>query len=201
MTRYGMVIDLKRCIGCLACVVACKVEHYTGPGVFWTYVEDEEIGKYPSVSRRFIPRGCMHCKNAPCVDTCPTGASHQREDGIVLVDGDQCIGCQACIVACPYGARYFLEENRGYYKAGVTPYELKGFEQHRPGVVEKCTFCQERLAVGEEPACVRVCLTKCRKFGDLDDPKSEVSELIRSRHGFQLHKDLGTDPSIYYLAP
>ncbi len=201
MVRYGMVIDLKKCIGCHACSMACKVENFTGPGVFWSFVEDEEIGTYPSVSRRFIPRLCMHCKNPACVDVCPTGASYQREDGFVLVDHDKCVGCQSCVVACPYGARYFIKENQGYFKVGLTPYENVGHTRHRPGVVEKCTFCVDRLEEGRKPACVRACPVKARIFGDLNDPTSEVCELIRSRYTFQFHKDLGSDPSVYYIAP
>jgi len=201
MVRYGMVIDLRRCIGCHACSMACKVENFTGPGVFWSFVEDEEVGTYPSVIRRFIPRLCMHCEHPACVDVCPTGASHQREDGIVLVDSDTCVGCQSCIVACPYGARYFIKEYAGYFKLGETPYEKIGKTKHKAGVVEKCTFCKDRLEEGKEPACVRACPVKARIFGDLHSPTSEVSKLIRSRHGFQFHKDLGCEPSVYYLSP
>ncbi len=196
-----MVIDLKRCIGCHSCSMACKVENFTGPGVFWSFVEDEEVGTYPSVIRRFIPRLCMHCKNPACVDTCPTGASYQREDGIVLVDQNRCVGCQSCIVACPYGARYFVRENKGYFDQGVTPYEKVGFSKHRPGVVEKCTFCAHRLEERKEPACVRACPVKARTFGDLNDLKSNVCEVIRSKHGFQFHKDLGCEPCVYYISP
>ena len=201
MVKYGMVIDLKRCIGCHACSMACKVENFTGPGVFWSFVEDEEVGTYPSVNRRFIPRLCMHCKNPACVDVCPTGASYQREDGVVLVDYDKCVGCQSCVVACPYGARYFIKENKGYFGPELTPYEKMGSSKHRPGVVEKCTFCVDRLEKGKEPACVRACPVKARIFGDLNDPSSEVSELVRSKHGFQFHKDLGCEPSVYYISP
>lgn len=199
MVRYGMVINLKLCIGCHACALACKVENFTGPGIFWSFVEDEEVGTYPSVIRRFVPRLCMHCKNPSCVDVCPTGASYQRKDGIVLVDDKKCVGCQSCIVACPYGARYFVKENRGYFKTAPTPYEKVAHTKHRPGVVEKCTFCVERLERGDEPACVRACPVKARIFGDLSDSKSPVSGVIRSKHGFQFHKDLGNDPSVYYL--
>jgi molybdopterin-containing oxidoreductase family iron-sulfur binding subunit len=181
--------------------MACKVENFTGPGVFWSFVEDEEVGTYPSVNRRFIPRLCMHCKNPACVDVCPTGASYQREDGVVLVDYDKCVGCQSCVVACPYGARYFIKENKGYFGPELTPYEKMGSSKHRPGVVEKCTFCVDRLEKGKEPACVRACPVKARIFGDLNDPSSEVSELVRSKHGFQFHKGLGCEPSVYYLSP
>ena len=201
MARYGMVIDLKRCIGCHACVLACKAENSTGPGIFWSKVADEEEGQYPSVRRYFLPKLCMHCQEAPCVEVCPTGASHQRDDGIVLVDPEKCVGCGYCIVACPYGARYLNEGQTGYFKEGLTPNEVLGYAKHKLGVVEKCTFCVDRVEQGQEPACVKVCLTKARYFGNLDDPASEVSKLITFKHGSQLLKELGTDPSVYYLAP
>jgi len=201
MARYGMVIDLKRCIGCHACVLACKAENATGPGTFWSKVADEEEGQYPSVRRYFLPKLCMHCQDAPCIEVCPTGASYQRDDGIVLVDPEKCVGCGYCIVACPYGARYLNEEQTGYFKEGLTPNEVIGYKKHKLGVVEKCTFCVDRLKEGREPACVKICLTKARYFGDLDDPSSEVSKLVTFKHGSQLLKELGTNPSVYYLAP
>jgi len=202
MPKYGMLIDLRRCIGCHTCTMACKVENFTGPGIFWSFVEDEELGSYPLVSRRFIPRLCMHCETPACVDVCPTGASYRREDGIVLIDYDKCVGCQSCIVACPYGARYFVrQDTKGYFGTELIPYEKIGLHKHKPGVVEKCTLCHHRVENGEEPACVRACPAEARVFGDLNDPNSKVSKLIRSRHGFQFHKDLGCEPSVYYLAP
>lgn len=201
MVRYGMVIDLKRCIGCHTCSMACKVENFTEPGIFWSFVEDDEVGSYPVVSRRFIPRLCMHCKNPPCVEVCPNEASYQREDGIVLVDSDQCIGCQSCVVGCPYGARYFKKEDSGYFRVGLTAYEEVGFSKHRPGVAEGCTFCYQRVEEGQEPACVRACPVEARIFGDLNDSTSEVCELIGSERVFQFHKDLECEPSVYYLLP
>ncbi len=107
MARYGMVIDLERCMGCRACVEACKVENNTGQGVFWMYVFRLEMGKYPNVRWLFLPRPCMHCDNAPCVKVCPVGARYKREDGLVLTDFDRCIGCRYCEVACPYGVNSF----------------------------------------------------------------------------------------------
>ena len=199
MARYGMLIDLKRCIGCHTCTLACKVENSTKPGIFWNRVSDEELGQYPSVSRRFLPRLCMHCENAPCVEVCPSSASSRREDGIVLVDYDKCVGCKYCIVACPYGARYFNGEKAGYFGSGFTPQEELGYREHRVGVTEKCTFCVHRVEKGQEPACVQSCPTKARYFGDLDDPNSEVSQLMRSQRGFQLLKELQTNPSVYFL--
>ena len=197
--RYGMVIDLKGCVGCMACTVACKAENQTRPGIFWNIVKDQEFGEYPMVTRVFLPMPCMHCKEAPCVNVCPTGASHRRKDGIVIVDYDKCIGCKYCIEACPYGARYFNGEAAGYFGKELTEMEKIGFSRHKTGVVEKCTFCVDLVAQGKEPTCVKTCIGKARYFGDLDDPDSKVSQLIKSRHGTQLLKELGTDPSVYYL--
>jgi Fe-S-cluster-containing dehydrogenase component len=201
MPRYGMVIDLKKCIGCLSCVIACKSENFTRPGIFWSKVEDIETGTYPMVNRVFMPMLCSHCKHAPCIDVCPTGASHKREDGIVLINYNKCVGCKYCIEACPYGARYFNGERDGYFPGGFTPSEKIGYQKHKVGVVEKCTFCVERLAQGKPPACVQVCIGKARFFGDLDDPQSEVSKMIRSKHGIQQKSELGVDPSVYYIMP
>lgn len=201
MPRYGMVIDLKKCMGCMTCTVACKAENYTHPGIFWNMVKDLEFGKYPKVSRIFLPILCMHCKNPSCVKVCPTGASYQRDDGIVLVDYDKCAGCKACIEACPYGARYFNKGTAGYFKEGLTPSETIGYSSHKKGVVEKCTFCVHMTESGRKPACVAACTGKARYFGDLDDQNSEVSKLITSRHGYQLQKELGNDPSVFFLPP
>ncbi len=197
--RYGMVIDLKNCVGCMACTVACKAENQTRPGIFWNIVKDQEFGEYPMVTRVFLPTPCMHCKEAPCVNVCPTGASHHRDNGIVIIDYDKCIGCKYCIEACPYGARYFNGDPAGYFGTEITEMEKIGYAKHKVGVVEKCTFCVDLVAKGVEPACVRTCIGKARFFGDLDDPDSKVSQLIKSRHGTQLLKELGTDPSVYYL--
>jgi Fe-S-cluster-containing dehydrogenase component len=197
--RYGMVIDLKGCVGCMACTIACKAENQTRPGIFWNIVRDQEFGEYPMVTRVFLPTPCMHCKEAPCIEVCPTGASHHREDGIVLIDDEKCIGCKYCIEACPYGARYFNGDADGYFGAELTEMEKIGYTRHKLGVVEKCTFCFHLLEQGKEPACVQTCIGKARYFGDLNDPDSKVSQLIKSRHGTQLLRELGTEPSVYYL--
>ena len=200
MARYGMVIDLSRCIGCHACGIACKAENGTPPGVWWGKVLTSEVGKYPSARIVYTPLLCMHCKNAPCVEVCPTGATYKRADGIVAVDYDKCMGCRYCEIACPYGARAFVEEIEPYYpEFGFTPYEEMMYQKHQKGVVEKCNFCMDRVAEGKEPACVATCVGYARHFGDLDDPNSEVSKLIAQRHGYQLLPELGTDPSVYYL--
>ena len=200
MARYGMVIDLKRCIGCYACAMACKAENGTPPGVWWSKVLTGEIGKYPNARITYAPVLCMHCENPACVEVCPTGASYKRPDGIVAVNYDACMGCRYCETACPYGARTFVDALKPYYpKFGLTPYEQLMYKKHQAGVVEKCNFCLERVAQGQEPACVETCVGYARHFGDLDDPNSEVSKLIARRHGYQLLPELGTNPSVYYL--
>lgn len=212
MTRWGMVIDLKRCAGCQTCTIACKIEHFVPPGVFFTRVNDYEIGKYPRVQRHFLPAGCMHCDDAPCVQACPTGASSKREDGIVLVNQDLCVGCRYCMVVCPYGARYFNEQGDAeYFDNGPTPYETFGRGRNQRGVVIKCTFCAERIDQAAQrgltpgidrdatPACVSSCIAGARYFGNLDNADSEVSQLIRTRGGWQLQEEIGTGPRVYYL--
>jgi molybdopterin-containing oxidoreductase family iron-sulfur binding subunit len=146
----------------------------------------------------------MHCEDPPCEKICPTGATQKREDGIVFVDYNKCMGCRACMIACPYQARYFLAELRPYYDGqGLTPYEELGYPTNGyvPGTVTKCNFCMERVDAGKEPACVANCPGRARYFGDLEDPDSEVSRLIRDRRGFQLHPEFGTNPSVFYLPP
>jgi Fe-S-cluster-containing dehydrogenase component len=198
--RLGMVIDLKRCIGCFGCQIACKAENGTRPGTTYARVIRREWGTFPNVKRLSIPVLCMHCANPPCVEVCPTGASQKRDsDGIVFIETSECVGCRACMMGCPYGARYFQDEERDYFGQGENAYEESRYASHEKGVVEKCDFCRSRLARGEEPACSANCMCKARIFGDLDDPGSEVRRLIREEGGFQLNPELGTDPSVYYL--
>lgn len=206
MTRYGMVIDLKRCTGCFACVMACKVEHQTPPKVFWAKVLRSERGKYPVVTRQPIPVLCMHCKEPECEKVCPTGATKKRDDGIVIVDNKICVGCRYCVVACPYGARYFVPKWTDYFTGKDQPSSKyaeyarkKWLAENDKGVVTKCTFCVERVEKGRKPACVEACPAEARTFGDLDDSTSEISQLIKKRKGFRLQEEQGTDPSVYYL--
>ncbi|MDE3077382.1 MAG: 4Fe-4S dicluster domain-containing protein [Chloroflexota bacterium] len=195
-----MVIDLKRCIGCYGCVIACKEEHGTPPGIFFTRVYDEESGTFPRVKKRFIPVLCNHCQNAPCEQVCPTGATYRTAEGAVLVDARKCIGCRYCFVACPYNNRLFVKKGllNGYF-GEPTPFEEVKYRGYVEGTVVKCTFCSHRVRDGRMPACVEACLAGARVFGDLDDSESEVSRLVLERNGYQPQAELGTDPSVYYL--
>ena len=198
--RYGMIIDLNRCIGCHACTLACKEHNGTPKGVFWSRVQIQEKGAYPDGWIHYQPMLCMHCGDPECVRVCPTGASFQRDDGIVAIDQDKCIGCQNCIMACPYGARTKLIDIQPYHPdKGFTPYEKVAFSGHQLGVVGKCDFCASRLDEGKEPACVQTCPAKARFFGDLDDPGSEATRLLARRNPKQLLPAMETDPSVYYI--
>ena len=181
MTRWAMVIDLRRCIGCQACTVACQMGNDLPLGMFWNIVTTvRPEGKFPALTYHHFPRLCYHCANPPCVPCCPTGASTQREDGIVFSDPDKCIGCGACIMSCPYGARTLNKQR---------------------GIAQKCTFCADSIAEGMQPFCVSTCHQRARIFGDLDDTNSEVYQLVNTKNVFQLMPELGTDPHVYYIQP
>lgn len=198
--RYGMVIDLERCVGCNSCTLACRMEQGTPAGVLYHQVKKYEIGTYPSAKLRFLPMPCMHCADPACLKVCPTGATHQQEDGLVLIDEHKCIGCKCCILACPYGSRHYLGELVNYYGgSSPTPYEEVKRRNFKKGTVVKCNFCAQRLLKGLLPACVETCPAQARYFGDLDDPDSEVSRLIADCHGTPYREEFGTRPSVYYL--
>ena len=215
--RWGMAIDLKKCVGCYACQVACKQEHFLPTGIFWSRVVQGESGKYPAVIKLVYPVLCNHCSEAPCVEVCPTGASTIREDGIVEIDGNKCVGCKYCVVACPYQNRSFYssdDDKREFWPGqGFTELEIIGKELYplEPDTIVKCTFCAERIDEGlndglipgvdreATPACVNACPAKARYFGNLDDPDSEVSMLIREKRGVGLHPEYETDPSVFYI--
>jgi len=209
-----MVIDLKKCIGCWACAMACRQEHFLPRGVLWSKVLTGEVGRYPAVRKELYPVQCNHCSEAACVKVCPTGATSRREDGIVVIDADKCMGCRYCLIACPYQSRTYYEHSENYFPGqGLTEFEVIGQELYplEQGTVVKCNFCVDRIDAGlakglkvgvdreATPACVNACPTSARRFGDLDDPESEVSLLIKGRRGTQLHPEFGTDPSLYYL--
>ena len=216
--RWAFVIELDRCIGCEACMVACSVENQVPTGKHRNWVIHTDIVKAPNVlqadnthadhvtmdnfvyvnniatanvvpvpsegtlpllTQDFIPGNCMHCVDPPCVNACPTGASYQREDGLVLINTDECIGCQYCIAACPYGARYYNAEL---------------------GVVDKCTACVHRVDAGQMPACVETCIGGARHFGDINDPESDVFKLMATGKAIPFHAETGTGPMIYYIA-
>jgi Fe-S-cluster-containing dehydrogenase component len=212
MVRYGMVIDVERCVGCNACALACKQENFTPAGIWWNRSVITERGKYPNSRIVSFTLACMHCDNPPCVTVCPTGASYKRPDGIIAIDYDKCIGCKYCIKACPYGARQFMDKIRGYYpEHGLTPYEQLGYAKHQEGVVEKCAFCSPKIDgaaktglkpgvdIAATPACVTTCIAYARTFGDLDDPNSEVSKLIAAKLARPMKPELGTKPKVYYI--
>ncbi len=177
--RWGFVIEPKRCIDCKACMVACEIENAVPLGKHRNWIgQIGPTGTFPVLGMKFEPGNCMHCENPPCERVCPTGATYQRDDGIVLVDYDKCIGCRYCMQACPYDARYL----------------------HTDGYVDKCTFCVHRLDAGQPPACVETCVGGARHFGDLNDPNSEVSQLLATHDYYVMYEEAGTEPKIFYIA-
>jgi molybdopterin-containing oxidoreductase family iron-sulfur binding subunit len=221
--KWGMVIDLAKCIGCHACTVACVAENKLPPGVVYRPVMEQEIGHYPSVRGRFTPRPCLHCQNPPCVKVCPVKATFQNEAGVVVVDYRRCIGCRYCLVACPYSAR--TSDFGEWYTKGTPDINgliqgrqaaADGYEAHPAaeygkvwperghgspiGNARKCHFCLHRLKVGMLPACVTSCVGRATIFGNRLDTESLVYEQIGNPRVFRLKEELGTKPAVYYLA-
>ena len=172
-----MAIDTRKCVGCSDCVIACQTENNIPLGYARDWITETVEGTYPDLSIEIRSERCNHCENAPCVRCCPTGASQVAEGGIVITVADECIGCGACIESCPYEARY----------------------THPDGYVDKCTFCLHRVKEGQLPACVEVCPTKCMYFGDIEDPNSEISQILKTRKQKTLAPEAGTNPHIFYL--
>ncbi len=204
--NYGFVIDQQRCIGCHTCAVACNIENNLPDVVWWNRIltdggaeMDIPAGEFPNTTIDYIPVNCQHCENPACTKVCPVGATYKDENtGIVRQDVDKCIGCRMCMSACPYtGVRSFnWEEPSHVLDIAIGDANAPDHQKH---TVEKCTMCWHRVAQDEEPACIEACPGRARFWGDLDDPNSEVSKLVKSRSTKQLLADEGTNPSVYYL--
>jgi molybdopterin-containing oxidoreductase family iron-sulfur binding subunit len=210
--RWAMVVDLQACRkedGCLDCIEACHQVHnvpdFGNPKdeVKWIWKEPYAEA-FPNQKHEYMAHDlqhedvlvfCNHCDNPPCVRVCPTQATWKREDGIVMMDWHRCIGCRYCVAACPYGSRSFNWRDPRPFIEEVDP----NFPTRTRGVVEKCTFCDERLAKGQLPACVEACESKCLVFGDLENPDSKVREILHERHAIRRKPGLGTQPEVYYL--
>ncbi|MFC1945803.1 4Fe-4S dicluster domain-containing protein [Chloroflexota bacterium] len=181
--QYGLAFDLERCIGCSTCIIACKSENgrESGSGIrvetIGGHHRDTPAGRHPELTMHFLPVPCMHCEKPSCADVCPVSAISKREDGIVLVDSDECTGCQACIDACPYGAIIFDEEDN---------------------TVWKCTLCASRIDGGLEPFCQFCCEGEAIYFGNLLDTQSSIARVITERKAIALKSEAGTGPSVYY---
>ena len=176
--RYAMTMDQRRCVGCNACVLACKAENALPENGFRDWIVTETSGSFPDLRQDIRSERCNHCDHPPCVGCCPTGASHVNEAGTVLVTHEKCTGCKACIASCPYDARYI----------------------HPEGYADKCTFCLHRVRVGKQPACVSICPTRALEFGDLSDPQSEVSQILKARDYKTLQSERGLSPNVYFLS-
>jgi len=215
--EFAYALDISRCIGCRRCVYACVEENNQSrdPQIQWIrvlemdkekgidfaeanpYYEAEEV---PRPGHFYLPVACQHCRNAPCVKTCPVGATWQEDDGIVVIDYDWCIGCRCCMAACPYGARHFNWTEPEIPAEELNPNMHYLGNRPRPrGVVEKCTFCIQRVRKGRYPACVEVCPVGARKFGNLLDPESEIRYILENKRVFVLKTELDTQPRFYYF--
>jgi tetrathionate reductase subunit B len=186
--QLAFVIDLKRCIGCDTCVIGCKVEHDVPTGKFRIQVYDSNRnpiderpqGIYPKLSQHWLPTMCHHCVDAPCVKACPTETLWRREDGLIKLDVDKCVGCRRCEEECPYDALSFDDES---------------------GAADKCNMCEHRIADGLKPSCALVCPTRAIHQGDINDPTSTVARLLATREHKVLSESAGARPQIYYLEP
>ncbi|NVO00413.1 MAG: 4Fe-4S dicluster domain-containing protein [Geobacteraceae bacterium] len=223
--RWSMLIDLRKCVGCHACTIGCISENKLPPQLKYRPVHEYEQGQYPDVSRTFLPKPCMQCDKPPCVDICPVkgsdGATWKEEDGvaagIVAINYDKCIGCQKCIAACPYNSRTI---DKGAFHSDGTPalqkYEtMAAFEYGKPlrrtkednpkGIARKCHFCVHRVANGMLPQCITTCIGRAGYFGDANDPKSTISQVMKANRVQLLRNGKGKKgedlkPRVYYIA-
>lgn len=208
--HWGMVINLDKCIGCEYCLRACSAVNDVAPDKPWNIVVEDRTA---SGRKFFFSRPCLHCQHAPCVEVCPVQATYVREDGIVIMDYDRCIGCRYCEVACPFDARKFNWKEREDENEFVPTWGVPEVERRPRGVVEKCSFCSHRidaayakgLTPGEHievtPACVNACPVGARTFGDMNNPDSTISHILNENATLQLREELGTNGSVYYIPP
>jgi Fe-S-cluster-containing dehydrogenase component len=223
--HWIMVIDTRKCVGCHACTIGCVAENKLPPGVVYRPVVIRELGEYPNVQIRFLPRPCMQCENPSCVPVCPVKATWKRPDGVVAIDYDKCIGCRYCLNACPYGARtsdfgrYYSADaasgapsgkDRALDGSAASQWEKEPNNEYAKnwarkghsspvGNARKCHFCLHRLEVGQLPMCVTTCIGRATYFGDSNDSESLVSELILRNNCQTLLQHLGNKPQCYYL--
>jgi Fe-S-cluster-containing dehydrogenase component len=217
---YGYGLDISRCIGCRRCVHACVEENNQSrdPEIQWIrvleferesalrgidledgnpYYEHETV---PAEDKFYLPIACQHCEDSPCAQVCPTGATWQEPDGIVVIDSDWCIGCRYCMAACPYGARSFNWSEPHVPAEDINPnMHVLGNRPRPRGTVEKCTFCIQRVRDGRYPACHEACPVGARKFGNLLDPESEIRYVMKHKRTFVLKAELHTKPKFFYF--
>jgi phenylacetyl-CoA:acceptor oxidoreductase subunit 1 len=206
-----MVIDLRKCVGCEMCSNVCKEMNCNPFGTSWRQVIDRKLAGDSGIIRVFIPMNCMHCSEPPCLDVCPSGATYQRPDGIVDIKNELCIGCGYCVVACPYYARSINFKDRIRFESKESIQNPASAKSDRIGICTKCNFCLQRIEDGLDkglkpgtdpdagPICVKFCIADALFFGDLDNPESHVSQLIRENKTVCLLEELGTKPSVYYI--
>lgn len=226
MAKYGMVIDLHKCVGCSACSIACKNENNVDTGMFWSHYLLETTGTFPNVKFQYVPTLCNHCEDAPCVRVCPTTAMFKDENGLTLHEPDKCIGCKSCMQACPYDGVINFNKNKPHRRweesgaiiegctssgkdvQGRTGQKLPYYNPDRAltyegirskGIVEKCSFCDHRLKDGLNPYCVESCAAEARIFGDLDDPNSEINKVLARYSSQVLKPEKATKPRVFYV--